>query len=166
MFDFISYFQKLVRRNRLAREKGFEPSACSGIGGLEGLLDGMRRARAFACVSDTCDEYITQRSGAYFRRRVFTVCLVERYDTRRAGAYQEALTDCRELFRQLHTAFIVDEGRLRSALYYLDVASIRAAELGAHFLDGCTGLYFMLGIDEPTDLQYNPEEWTDDETEE
>jgi hypothetical protein len=39
------------------------------------------------------------------------------------------------------------------------VDEIRSRELGGQFLNGCTGLYFMVALDEPTDLQYNQDEW-------
>jgi hypothetical protein len=66
---------------------------------------------------------------------------------------------CRELFRQFHSRFIVDEHRLQSELTYMAVDEIRCRELGGQFLNGCTGLYFMVALDEPTDLQYNQHEW-------
>ena len=90
---------------------------------------------------------------------MFTVFLLARYDTRSKDDYRAKLSLCRELFRQMHSRFIVDASWLQSDLCYLAVDEIRSRELGGQFLNGCTGLYFMLAIDEPTDLQYNSEEW-------
>ena len=59
----------------------------------------------------------------------------------------------------MHSRFIVDEARLQSELCYLAVDEIRSRELGGQFLNGCTGLYFLLALDEPTDLQFNADEW-------
>ena len=41
----------------------------------------------------------------------------------------------------------------------LIINDIRSRELGGQFLNGCTGLYFMVALDEPTDLHFNAEEW-------
>ena len=32
-------------------------------------------------------------------------------------------------------------------------------EISEYFLNGCTGLYFMIDVSEPIDLQYNADEW-------
>ena len=42
-------------------------------------------------------------------------------------------------------------------------ASIRPyiRELGQYFINGCTGLYFMVDVSEPTNLCYNEQEWTE-----
>lgn len=158
-FDFHSYIYNMVRANRLAAQHGFLPCSCSGLGYLEGMLANMRTARAFACVSDVCEESTVRHGGAWFKRRVFTVFLMARYDTRHEEDYRAKLGVCRELFRQMHSRFILDEARLQSDLCYLAVDDIRSRELGGQFLNGCTGLYFMLALDEPVDLQYNDAEW-------
>lgn len=158
-FDFHSYLYNMVRQNRLATELGFVPCSCSGIGYLEGVLAGMRSSRAFVCLSDICEESIVRHGGGWFKRRVFTVFIIVRYDTRKDNDFRDKMTVCRELFRQLHTRFILDEARLQSDLCYLDVNDVRCRELGGQFINGCTGLYFMLALDEPTDLQYNEDEW-------
>lgn len=46
------------------------------------------------------------------------------------------------------------------SMLYLDVSDIRSNELGGQFLNGCTGLYFMLTMERPVDLCYAPSEWT------
>ena len=159
LFDFNAYIYNMVRTNRLAVEHGFAPCSCSGIGYIEGMLSRMRTERAFVCVSDVCEESTVRHGGAWFKRRVFTVFLLTRYDTRKEEDYSSKLSLCRELFRQLHSRFIQDEARLQSDLCYLAVDEIRSRELGGQFLNGCTGLYFMLALDEPIDLQYNADEW-------
>lgn len=158
-FDFKGYIYGLVERNKLAREQGFVPCSCSGIGYLEGVLGLMRKEKAFVCISDTSEESTARHGGAWFARRVFTTFVLARYDTRRTEDYNAKMGLCRELFRQLHSHFILDEARLQSELCYLDVDGIRSRELGGQFLNGCTGLYFMVAMDEPTDLQFNANEW-------
>lgn len=158
-FDFHTYIYNMVRHNRLATEQGFVPCSCSGIGFLEGVLARMRTARAFVCLSDICEESTVRHGGAWFKRRVFTVFVLARYDTRREDDYRDRLALCRELFRQMHSRFLVDEARLQSELCYLAVDEIRSRELGGQFINGCTGLYFLLALDEPTDLQFNADEW-------
>lgn len=58
-----------------------------------------------------------------------------------------------------------DSQLLQENLTYLNADDIRSNEIGGTFLNGCTGLYFQLSVDEPTELCYNPEEWTDNDAE-
>ena len=159
LFDFVGYIKGLTQQNRLANNHQFVPCTCSGIGYLEDVLSRLRNERAFVCVSDVCEESITRHGGGWFKRRVFTVFLLSRYNVRDTEDYRTKMNLCRELFRQFHSRFIVDEHRLQSELTYMAVDEIRSRELGGQFLNGCTGLYFMVALDEPTDLQYNQDEW-------
>lgn len=60
---------------------------------------------------------------------------------------------------QLLSKLIVDAEDLENELVYLDTANVMCRELGQYFLNGCTGLYFMIDISEPVDLVYASEEW-------
>ena len=159
LFDFVGYIKDLTKQNCLANDHQFVPCTCSGIGYLEDVLSRLRNERAFVCVSDVCEESITRHGGGWFKRRVFTVFLLSRYNVRDTEDYHTKMNLCRGLFRQFHSRFIVDEHRLQSELTYMAVDEIRSRELGGQFLNGCTGLYFMVALDEPTDLQYNQDEW-------
>ena len=159
LFDFVGYIKDLTQQNRLANDHQFVPCTCSGIGYLEDVLSRLRNERAFVCVSDVCEESITRHGGGWFKRRVFTVFLLSRYNVRDTEDYHTKMNLCRELFRQFHSRFIVDEHCLQSELTNMAVDEIRSRELGGQFLNGCTGLYFMVALDEPTDLQYNQDEW-------
>ena len=159
MFDFINFFRDIAERNRLARKKGFGFCTCSGIAHLEGLLDELRTRKAFFCVSDTCEEATAQRGGAWFKRRLVTVFLLHRYDTRSRASYTAALDTCRELFRQVHSYLLRDSVLQQAEITYLGVGEIKSQELGGQFLNGCTGLLFMLPVDEPINLCFEPSEW-------
>lgn len=165
LFDFTGWFTAIIRRNRLAVREGFLPCVCSGTAYLEDMMEHLRTARAFACVSDVSEGGVVQHGGGYFMRRVFTAYIVARYDRNRQGDQSGRMDVCRELYRQVHSLLLREAHRLRSDLVYLDVDNIRVRDLGGEFFSGCTGLYFMASVDEPVDLAYRPEEW-DDEGEE
>ena len=158
-FDFNAYMARLTRQNRLAKAEGFHPCNCSGIAHLEGILQKMRTEKAFVCTSDVAEESTVNRGGGYFKRRVFTAFIIKRFRTGNMASYNEALDTCRELMRQLHSKFIIDEADLQNDLVYLNVGNVKSRELGGQFLDSATGLYFTISMDEPTDLRYNAAEW-------
>ena len=160
MFDFIEYIKELTQTNKLAISQGFEHTTCSGINYLEGMLEQYQTTANFVCTTDTCQESTFQQSGGWFKRRVYTVFILARHEYGNMDDYAAKLDICRELFRQLQSRFLHDSELLQTQLLYLHTEDIRSNELGATFLNGCTGLYFMLSMDEPTDITYNPQEWT------
>lgn len=161
LFDFNGYMEGLCFKNRLARALAFQPCSCSGIQYLEGMLSHLRSVANFFCVSDVSDGSTVCRGGGYFRRRVFTVYLLMRFTTGDTMQQEQRMDTCRELFRQVHSRLLRDEARLDNELVYLNVADIRSRDLGGMFLTGCTGLYFMVSVDEPVNLCYNVDEWTE-----
>lgn len=164
-FDFPAYMARLTRTNRLAAAHGFVPCTCSGIGALEGALERYQTAANLVCTSDVCQESTFLHSGGWFKRRVFTVFLLARCPYADTGAQAAAMTLVRELLRQFQSAFIRDAEALTGEMLYLRADDIRSNELGAELLNGATGLYFVLSMDEPTELCYNPEEWAEEEGE-
>ena len=162
MFDFISYMERLARENKLAHEQAFTPTTCSGLNYLEGMLEQYQSVANFICTSDVCAESTFMASGGWFKRRVFTVFLIMRYEYGNREDYAAKLSTCRELFRQLQSRFIRDSETFVQDMNYLNVGDIRSNELGGTFLNSCTGLYFMLSMDEPTELCYDANEWRTD----
>ncbi len=160
-FDFTGYINALTAANLLAQQQAFRPSVCSGVQHIEGLLQDFQRTANFVCSSDICEESTFQRGGGWFKRRVFTVFILMRYRFGDTADQAAKMQTTRELFRQFQSRIIRDAQDLQNDFVYVDTANIRSRELGGAFLSGCTGLYFMLSMDEPTDLCYRQDEWTD-----
>lgn len=159
MFNFIQYIADLTAQNRLTREKSFIHTTCSGINYLEGMLQAYQTAANIICTSDVCSESTFQQSGGWFKRRVYTIFILMRYDHNNMEDYNAKITTCREILRQYQSRILRDSEALATRLLYIHTDDMRANELGSTFLNGCTGLYFMLSMDEPTTLEYNPDEW-------
>ena len=68
---------------------------------------------------------------------------------------------CRKIFRQFMARMIKDKSDYvyDDKLEYLNLDNVYSKELGRYSMNGVTGLYFMINNDEPTDLEYNAEEW-------
>lgn len=159
-FNSEKYFSALCADNRLAADNGFKFCTCSGIESLQGPLERFRTTQAFFCLDDTNDGALFQgRGGGWYKKRTFTLFLMHRYrfgdETERAAR----LGLCRTLFRQLMSRMIVDADDLQNEMVYLETENVMCRELGQYFLNGCTGLYFMIDVSEPVNLKYNPGEW-------
>ncbi len=158
-FNFPAYLKTLTEENRLAATCGFRPSVCSGVQHIEGLLQEFQRTANFVCTSDICEESTLQRGGGWFKRRVFTVFILMRYRFGDTADQAAKMATVRELFRQFQSRILRDSQDLENNFVYVNTADIRSRELGGSFLSGCTGLYFMLSMDEPTDLCFRRDEW-------
>lgn len=160
LFDYIGYFETLWQSNKLAQTENFKFCTCSGIETLQGPLQQFRTANAFFCVDDTNDGATFRgRNGGWFKKRTVTVFLMHRYNIKSMETYTAALDKCRTLFRQLLTRMLVDEDALSNEMVYLRTESVLSRELGQYFLNGCTGLYFMVEVAEPIDLTFDATEW-------
>ena len=161
LFDAVGYFSRLCKKNKLANEQGFFPCVCSGIHSLQEVLQEFRFHSAFFAVDDTNDGVTEERSGGYFKKRVFTVFLMKSYRIDDMEDRQKSLDVCRRLFRQIHSRLLRDKEDLDNEMVYLNTERIASRELGQYFINGCTGLYFMVDVSEPIDLCYNEQEWTE-----
>ncbi len=164
MFDLIHYIKTITKANRRARELGFRFSTCSGVQAIEGLLTDMRDAERFVCVSDVTQGNTTYNGQAWSARRVLTCFVLSRYELGNGDDYQRALHECRTLYKMMLSRMLHDAPAIADrteASIRLD--DVRSNELGGTFLDGATGLYFVLGVDEPVELVYNDEEWITEE---
>ncbi|MCM1356904.1 MAG: hypothetical protein NC212_10935 [Staphylococcus sp.] len=160
LFDGEAYFSALCNANIFAREHDFRFCTCSGIEQLQGPLQMFRSTNAFFCFDDTNDGSMFQgKSGGWYKKRTFTVFILHRYNIKEEAERIAALHRCRELFRQICTRLLIDEDDLSNELVYLHTENILSRELGQYFLNGCTGLYFMIDVSEPVDLIYNASEW-------
>lgn len=159
-FDFQKYCSDLCRANRLAAENRFKFCTCSGIENLQGPLDRFRKDKAFFCVDDVNDgSLFAGKNGGWFKQRTLTVFIMHRHEFGNEDERLEKLRLCRELFSQVVSRMIVDADHLENELVYLKVDSILSREFGEYFLNGCTGLYFMIDVFEPVDLRYNNSQW-------
>lgn len=161
LFDSYDYFGDLCQRNKLAKQHGFQFCRCTGLNGLQEAIDKFRTASSFFCIDDTTDGTTFQRNGGFFQRRIFTVFLLKSYKFDNMTDRMTSLMICRTLFTQLYSRMIADSEELLSDFVYLNTDRVHFREIENYFLNGCTGLYFMIDVDEPVDLSYEKAEWAE-----
>lgn len=158
-FDGYSYFEQICSKNKLAIEQGFRFCRVMGLHGMEEAISGIKKHTCFFCVDDTNDGTTVQSNGGFFKRRVFTVFLLKRYKFGDMEEQHRALEVCRRLYDQICSRMIVDKEELGNQLIYLNTERIHFREMEKYFLSGCAGVYFMIDVDEPINLCYEPEQW-------
>lgn len=84
---------------------------------------------------------------------------MKRYTFNDMADRQASLDICRQLARQVHSRMLLDREDMSNELVYLNTDNVYMRELGEYFINGCTGLYFMIDVSEPIDLSFNADEW-------
>ncbi len=160
LFDAFGYFETMLAKNKLASKESFKFCRVTGLSGMEEALDSLPE-EAFFCVDDAVSGITFARNGGFFQRRVFTVFVLERHDFGNMPGRALSMAVCRKLANQTLSKMILDSEELGNDLIYLNTSSIKFQETESYALSGCAGLYFVVAVDEPIDLSYDEEQWTE-----
>ena len=160
-FDSIAFFHDLTQKNKLAVDNKFLPCTCSGIGSLEDVISNFNESCNFIAVDDTNDGQLFGNSGGFNMQETYTVFILSKYTFNDMTDRQAKLDICRSIFRQFVTKLLILQRSYNENVTYLDLSRIFYRELGQYFLSGLTGLYFMIGNTEPTNLIYDKDQWAD-----
>lgn len=160
-FNAPAYFKKIAESNKYAKDNNFKACFCSGIEGIQGVLQSFRKTANFVMIDDTTAQNTHSEGVGYFDRNTYTVFILAAYREDDMEDRQTKLNICRKLFRQIHSRIIYDRDNFKygDALAYLDVGHVYSKELSKYAMNGVTGLYFMVNNEEPVDLTYNVDEW-------
>lgn len=161
LFDFNGYLKGLTEKNKMARRNGYAFTTCSGIENMEGVLYNFQGHGRFVVADEVASGEVWQNGGGWMHRRTITCFVVERSNAMDEPGRIAALARCRTLERQLLSRMLRDREAMTNELVYMNLENIPYTELGTMALDGLTGLYFMVTIDEPTDISYNGDDWED-----
>ncbi len=157
MWNSIAYFETLTNSLKLTKGK-FVPKRVSGISNLEGIIAD-RENDKFTAVDDTDDGYTFQGAGGgWFKRRTVIVFILQKYDIKNMIDRETKLNECRTIMNRFQSKIIADAQELEELLYF-DKTRMPHYEIDEYFANGCTGLYFMISFNEPTDLIYDASEW-------
>lgn len=159
MFDFHRYLSQITQQNRLARQHHFTFHTCTGINHLDSVIEAHARQKAFIVSDDICDQSTHRRGAGYFKRRILTAYILMRTHPTDTKDQAKKLTTCREILRQIQSRLLHDSTQMARDGLIVDLSDIRSREIGGLFLADTTGLYFMIAVDEPTELVYHPEQW-------
>ena len=164
IFDALTYFETLAKKNKLCVEKGFKPVFCSGPDSIEGIMQQFQKTANFVCIDDTTDQNLYSEGVSYFKRRVYTVFVLAQYRWDDMKDREDKLNLCREVFKQFVKRMIWDRTqREDDETAFLNVEKVYSKEFGRYTMSGVTGLYFMVENDEPASMEYEDEQQLESE---
>lgn len=153
------YLRSLMDANKLCQEYGFRLRKCSGVDGLEELMQDPTLTAAVALDLTTDGSVYQVSGGGFFEVRVNTIFLLHKYEYGRMSSLDTSVELCRTLFRQFLSRMIVDSKDVGSPMCYLNTQSVQFRELEPELSNHLTGLYFHLQFEEPYNLVYEEAAW-------
>lgn len=159
MLDFHQYLADLLSKNRLATDNNFHVGTCTGIEGIEDVINNFRRSSAFVLIDDITTGETFRTGGAWYERRTLTIFILMRHAHLDERQRIERQGICRNLRRQIQSRIIADAHLHQDTLAVIDLERMPTTDIDHFAASGCTGCYFMINIDEPVNLCLNPDEW-------
>lgn len=160
-FDAYNYFEDLCKKNKITSSGGYKFCRVTGLSNMEEVITNFRKEKAYFCVDDTAEGTNIKKGGSYWDRRSYTVFLLKKFPLNEMDKQHSALKECRTVHKQILKKLIKDRARLENEMTYLQIDHVPYHEIPEYFISGCTGLYFIITVDIPIDLCYDPDEWTE-----
>jgi hypothetical protein len=157
MWNAVEYFKDLNTRLKLTRGKHVFCRS-TGLAHLEDLLSRLQKYQNFTVVDDSDDGVTIRKGGGYFNRRSVIVYVLKKYNYKSQEDRQEKLNEVRVIYT-LFISRLLRDSNIMPELAYLDKTRIPYHELPGYFVAGTTGLYFIITIDEPVNLQFDGDDW-------
>jgi hypothetical protein len=159
-FDAHTYFRTLCETNKLLKQGDYRYCRVTGISHMEEAIQNFKKEKAYFCVDATEDGHTYRAAGGGFmERRMYTVFIIKKIRFEDMDEQDAAIKECRMIYRQILKKLILDRRFLEEDMTYLRLDSIPFHEIPGYFLSGCTGLYFSISVDVPTELCYDGDEW-------
>lgn len=159
--DTIDYLLSLCPQNKLARQNNFKPSHTASVADLQPLMEQYQTTPNHYIVIDTTEGNLSAELPGRFDRRTYTIAILSHVAT---DSYQERrakLLLCREIMRQVLSRIEYDtEASPVDELMYIQRRATMYQEVFPAEQTGTTGVILYITFDEPTDLCFNPDEWS------
>lgn len=158
-FDAIEYFLRLCEENALCRKLRFTGTTCSGIGGMEGVMQQYQTVVNFIMVDDVTTGSTHERADGFYERNTYTVFILMRFTHGDVDDYNDKMRTCRRIYHQFLSRILLDQDSEREPIDSLLTGNILCTEFGRDSFTGVTGLMFHIDNDEPLDIVYDHHDW-------
>ncbi|MBD8349339.1 hypothetical protein [Dysgonomonas sp. HGC4] len=161
-FDATAYFKEINTRLKKTKDGKYRFCKSTGLSSMEGVVANLRSDPAYFVLDDTQDGYVYKKGGGYFSRRMFVIFVLKKFTLGSMVQQTTAMQECRDIFTLICTQLVKDRNVFINDQIFFDTDRIPYYELDGHAIAGCTGIYFMFSVDEPTNLCYDKSQWYDE----
>jgi hypothetical protein len=161
-FEAYEYFTDICKKLKITKDNDYYPCKVSGLANMEGVIANLQSKRAYFAIDDTNDGQIYKGAGGgYFERKMYIVFVLKKFPFEDMNKQHEALNECRSVYRSICTKLISDKSTLSNNMIYLHTDRIPFYEMTGYGIAGCTGLYFMITVEQPINLCYDANQWNE-----
>lgn len=157
MWNAVSYFEDLNGKLKLTKGK-YTFCRVTGLNYLEEILSNIKGSTAYLGVDDTDDGVTIQIGGGWFNRRSVVVYILEKYTYGNETDREEKLTGIRIIHKKILAKLIKDSSSV-DGLMFLDKTRFPYHEVPGMFAAGTCGMYFIMTLNEPTELIYDASDY-------
>ncbi len=157
MWNAVTYFESLNNSLKLTKGK-YTFCRVTGLNYLEDILSNIKGSSAYLGVDDTDDGVTIQQGGGWFNRRSVVVYILKKYDFNNQIDREEKTNETRLIHKKLLAKLIKDSGSV-DGLMFLDKTRFPYHEVPGMFAAGTCGIYFIVTINEPTELIYDASDY-------
>ncbi|MFV0538843.1 MAG: hypothetical protein ACK5M3_15985 [Dysgonomonas sp.] len=159
-FDAFDYFSSLCNKLKISKDNGYYPCKVSGLANMEEVINAYQSQTAYFAIDDTNDGQTSKSGGGgYFDRKQYIVFILKKYALNNMDQQKEYMKECRQIYKSICKKLIKDKSKLVDEFIYLQTDRIPFYEIEGYGIAGCTGLYFIITVDEPVNLCYDTTEW-------
>lgn len=159
-FDAYKYFSELGEKLKIAKDNEYYPCKVTGLANMEEVINSYQKKKAYLAIDDTNDGHTFKSSGGgYFEKKQYIIFILRKYAHNNMDQQKEYLQQCRQIYRSICKRLIKDKSKLINNMIYLNTDRIPFYEIEGYGIAQCTGLYFIITVDEPTNLCYDADEW-------
>lgn len=156
--DIYPYFKDMVKKSKLARDKGFIYTMIPSITDLNAIANRQRMAKGIVAIDDVKDGIVFRApNGSYFKKIIYTVAIIYKKNARDDQDFTRAMKIARDLFQIFNSKVLHDKHQQDKFPYLSETIQFR--EMEKLMLENFVGVYYLLENDEPYDLRYDPNDW-------
>lgn len=160
MFNPVTYFEGLTDSLKLTKAEGYRFVKVSGLTAFEGIIESRKKAKNFVAINDSENGAIIKGGGGgYFNRKPYTIFIASAAKYGDMDQRAVLLDQHRQIFNSFNTKIIKDRSDGTNNLLLFDSARLPYYEIPGFFANGCVGLYFIIFVDNPVNLEYVDEDW-------
>ena len=157
MWNSVPYFENINNTLKLTKGK-YTFCRVTGLNYLEDILANTRGSNSFFGVDDTDDGVTILKGGGWFNRRSVVVYILTKYDFKSQTDREEKTAETRLIHKKVLAKLIKDSSSV-DELMYLDKTRFPYHEVPGMFAAGTCGMYFIVTIDEPTELIHDADDY-------
>lgn len=157
-FDVLGYLENEIHAHLKAVKDDHKFTRISGLSELEGILT--KKGDKFFAVDDLQDYQLLKPHQSYVGVKTFTVYICQKAKYGDFETRDLVMPIYRKAFKDIVSKMALDRRNMANGLVGFNTDRIRMYEMPGLIAGGSIGIYFILRIEEVTNVVYDANSWS------